>query len=101
MYDIKPTPAVTVVVVYIDDSGVPEGRCFSTGAPVRTVTTQGLAESQAVLGGHDVVKHRVDRARKEVETPCNICTQLTYSVLMFINIEISILLSPELTNIKI
>jgi hypothetical protein len=62
------------VIVDIDDCTVPESGCFSAGAPVTIATAESLAESQTVFGRHHVVKHRVDCAGKEVETPCNICT---------------------------
>jgi hypothetical protein len=60
------------VRVYVNNCGVPESRCFPVGTTVSLTTAKSLSESQAILGRHHVVKHRVDCAGEKVETPCNI-----------------------------
>jgi hypothetical protein len=71
LYKIMFTPATIQVRVHVDNCGVPESRRFSVGATVSLTTAKCFPESQAILGRHHIVKHRVDCARKEVETSCN------------------------------
>jgi hypothetical protein len=66
------TPAAIQVRVHVDNCGVPESRRFSVGATISLTTAKCFLESQAILGRHHIVKHRVDCAGKEVETSCNI-----------------------------
>jgi hypothetical protein len=66
------TPAAIQVRVHVNNCCIPESRCFFVGATVSLTTAKCFPESQAILGRHHIVKHRVDCAGKEVETSCNI-----------------------------
>jgi hypothetical protein len=62
------------VSIDIDNCCIPESGYFSVTATISWVTAKSLAEGQAVLDRHHVVKHRVHCAGEEVETSCNILT---------------------------
>jgi hypothetical protein len=70
------TPAAVQVRVDIDNSRVLEGGCFLVVTIIRRATAKCLVEGQAVLGRHNIVKHRVYCAGEVVETSYNILTDL-------------------------
>jgi hypothetical protein len=60
------------VSIDIDKCCILESGCLSVTATISWATAKGLAEGQAILDRHHIVKHRVHCAGEEVETPCNI-----------------------------
>lgn len=60
----------------IDDCRVLERRCFFVLTAIGRAAAKSLVEGQAVLGRHDIVKHRVHCAGEVVETSYNILTNL-------------------------
>jgi hypothetical protein len=62
--------------VNIDNCCVSVSRGLSSAAIIQWATEKGLAECQAVLDGHHIVKYRVHRAGEIVETPCKILANI-------------------------
>jgi len=69
LYD---TPAMIQMSVNINNCCVSVGRGLSGAAIIQWATAKSLAECQAVLDGHHIVKYRVHCAGEIVETPCKI-----------------------------
>jgi hypothetical protein len=67
-------PARNQVSIDIYNCCISKSGCFSVTATISRATAKSLAEGQAVLDGHHVIKHRVHGAGEEIETPCNILT---------------------------
>jgi hypothetical protein len=67
------------VRVDIDNCRVLERGCFLVAATIRRATAKSLVEGQAVLGRHNIVKHRVHCAGEVVQTSYNILTDICNS----------------------
>lgn len=64
------TPAMIQMSVNIHNCCISVCRTLSRAATIQLATAKGLAEGQAVLDGHHIVKHRVHCAGEVVETTC-------------------------------
>jgi len=62
--------------VNVHNCCVSVSRGLSSAAIIQWATTKSLAECQAVLDGHHIVKYRVHCAGEIVETPCKILTNV-------------------------
>jgi hypothetical protein len=62
--------------VNVHNCCVSVSRGLSGAAIIQWTTTKSLAECQAVLDGHHIVKYRVHCAGEIVETPCYIVCPL-------------------------